>query len=222
MKTRAELKEELLRTIPHGEECKYLAEQEAKLKALQARLQVMQVRRAELRRGITLRERKLRDWKGKIPRLGGIPSASVVASIIQTLPPVMCVAVATIAADAQYVRVSSQFMPALNGLGDFEKVWLILLANAEDSDDSQPEAELDQEHLLYRTSNDRRNVYLVVVNVVACDARTGLLRISCLPTAFAGAEVLDIKPYLAYCEAWPKTSIVNQSKSATPSCGLER
>lgn len=208
MKTRVELKEELLKVIPKGEERKYLAEAESKLNTLQSQLQQLQAKRATIRRGITIRERKLRDWKSKIPRATDIPSVSAVKNAVQALPLVKCLAVGHVSNDVSYISISKRFAPALTGLDGFEKVWLILQAlNDKDGDTHCEEAiSSSQPCQQEKSACHDSNVNFVLVDVVSSDARSGAVHIGNLSITFANAMVLDIKPYLPYCESWPNHS----------------
>lgn len=209
MKTRGELKEELLKTIPKGEESKFLAEAENKLSTLQSQLQQLQAKRATIRRGITIRERKLRDWKSKIPRVTDIPSVSSVEKTVHALPPVKCLVIGHVSGDASSILILRRFAPALTGLDGFEKAWVILHASNSKSDDAHFEetvASTQSSSQEMRTC-DGSGINFALVGIVASDARSGIVHIESLSISYAHATVLDIKPYLPYCEAWPDQSV---------------
>lgn len=188
VKTRGELKQELLTTIPEGEEGKFLLEAEQKLEEMKNRLLELQTQRASTRRGITIRERKLRDWKGKIPRVGDVPDSSEVLKHVKALLPVTCVKIGDIDDNCEILSIGDKYVGALSGLSGFDKMWVILHnKNSTDADETNGE---------FMPS-------AVVVDIVECDEKNGKIKIDGLDQRVGGGVVLDIKPYLPYCEAWP-------------------
>lgn len=177
MKTRSELKRELLKHIPDGDEQLFLSKQEKKLAELQEELHKLEEHRSTIRRAVTIRERKIRDWKGKIPRDGDVPKGSFLgedkastSTVIGQVDP----------NNPSVINIQHFYAPALTGLTDFEKIWIFLAPK-----------------------DDERSVSMKLVNVISWDKKKLTLGIGTL-SDLPGRKIVDIKPYLPYCEAHGK------------------
>lgn len=192
LKTRADLKLELMRTVPPGEESNVLQQVENQLESSRERLAALRTQRVSIMRQISIRERKLSDWKGKIPRTEP-PSVAAAMKEMRRLGEVPCHAVGKLRADG-YIVVGRDFARALTGVDGFEKVWLVVQ---------------DAEGVVRtgRCVGVDEAVCLCLVDVVSCDVKKGLLQVSGIHTS-DGTEVtvLDIKPYLSYCESFAGTN----------------
>lgn len=219
MQSRQALKEHLKKTIAEGEEIEYLRDAEEELSRLQTNLQQLQERRANLRRQITIRERKLLDWKSKIPRAdGALPSADEVAKTMSTLPSAACHEVARISnvnsengKISASLSVKSHFRTGLKGLAGFDKAWLVLVnknmvGELQGDDACGDGIQLPSTQCIPTVSG----IDLVLVDIVNCDERFGMLEIvpvqqlstsSNISPTLAESSVIDIKPYLSYCDS---------------------
>lgn len=179
--TRKQLKAELSKAVPPGAEAAVLAEAEADLLAAQAALAALRKERARNERAISVRERKLADWKGKIPFVGEpSPEAAVVS--LQRAGVMPCTPIADVAQspsaeerlDAESTRLvfRPDFRRALTGLAGFSHVWLI--------------------------TSGEGGVRASAHEVRAIDERAGEVIVG--GTGVDGV-VVDVKPYLAYCDA---------------------
>lgn len=180
MKTRADLKRELSQTIPHGDETAYLSKVEAQLTAARTRLQDLRARRVALSRRISVRERKKQDWKGKIPRREP-PTQQLAISELSRLGSMPTHAVAC--ATDRALRFETPFRTALTGVNGFQFVWVLLYAHGE-------------EEMCHASCVGC--VMLRLVGVEQCHVKEGLLVVD---SSLPNLPVLDVKPYLSYCEA---------------------
>lgn len=217
MQSRQALKEHLRRTVPEGAEGEYLREAEEKLRELQAQLQQLQERRGGLRRQITIRERKLVDWKSKIPRaVDVLPPMNEIAECVSTSRAAACHEVARISqvkteegVTTATLSVLTHFKTGLKGLAGFEKAWLVLaIGEAVHGKMSHDASGNASRHMGPDFSPTSSTVSLVLVDVIDCDEREGKLGIALVPTSndscgdhsLHGA-VIDIKPYINYCDS---------------------
>lgn len=229
MQSRQVLKEHLKKTIAEGAEVEYLREAEDELSRLQTELQQLQERRANLRRQITIRERKLLDWKGKIPRAhGALPSVVEVAESVSTMPSAACHEIGRISElnsengkTLATLIVTSHFRTGIKGLAGFEKAWVVLankklehgefLHDDDNDDDNDSVACGVNEMKPIRGScmPSASGVDLVLVDVVNCDECSGTLIVALTEPSIGRsysyslveATVIDIKPYLSYCDS---------------------
>ncbi|KAI0561473.1 YaeB-like protein [Gracilaria domingensis] len=198
VKTRAQLKRELNDTLAPGEEGHFLNHVEAQLDRFHHQLADLSARRAAIMRHISVRERKLNDWKGKIPRTTHANEADAQREM-QRAGRMPCICIARFRNQHEIV-VESALCNALQGVEGFSKLWLLCMAPPD---------------LRFRAMCSGRDIYLCLVHVRHCDVRAGLLTID--PIQYEGdsdklnqVAVFDIKPYLSYCEAWTEKQPVMQ------------
>lgn len=190
LKTRAELKRELCQTIPLGEEQDYLTRVETELGALQDELGALRTERVSLMRQISVRRRKLVDWKGKIPRTGQVSTQNA-REELERIGEMSCGRIGKLTS-ADEVQVDKAFASALKGVEGFSKIWLVMTAPRD---------------VLVDGFCTGCEVYLCVVGVKSCCERSGKIAIEGLrvkedTSVLEQVSVIDIKPYLSYCEAW--------------------
>lgn len=202
MKTRADLKRELAATVPLGEEEAFLASATMSLEKSRATLQAFRDERVQLKRLISVRERKRQDWKGKVPRGTNAPTITDAHAEVARAGAAPCHSVAdvTLATDGVHLRFQDEFKRALNGVDGFEKIWVVALA--------PPNAKFEGGQCVTGAVGEGQGLYLWLADVVSADDATGVMHVRGLE--FVGDEgrigdvtVVDIKPYLPYCEAWP-------------------
>lgn len=190
LRTRADLKRELCRTIPPGEEQEYLTRVETELSTLQDELSALRTKRASLMRQISVRQRKLVDWKGKVPRTSEASTKSAQEEL-QRIGSMQCHRIGKLIS-AHEVHVEKAFASALKGVDGFSRIWMVIAAPRD---------------LLVDGLCTGCDVYLCVVDVKSCSEKTGKIAIEGLRVKgdvnrLQEATVIDIKPYLSYCEAW--------------------
>ncbi|CAN8076171.1 unnamed protein product [Agarophyton chilense] len=200
-KTRAQLKRELDETLADGEEHAFLHHVEMQLDQLQSQLRDLSATRAAIMRQISVRERKLNDWKGKIPRTADF-SCSDAQREVQRAGQMPCICVARFR-DPQHIFVEKMFCNALQGVERFSKLWLLMLAPT---------------NLRFRALCLGRDVHLCLVQVRACDSKRALLTIDPIPfdgdpNQLAHTIIFDMKPYLSYCEAWTEKPLVGYAET---------
>eukprot|EP00178_Gracilaria_changii_P025108 TRINITY_DN766_c0_g1_i1.p2 TRINITY_DN766_c0_g1~~TRINITY_DN766_c0_g1_i1.p2 ORF type:complete len:229 (-),score=35.58 TRINITY_DN766_c0_g1_i1:4531-5217(-) len=190
LKTRAELKRELNETLASGEEVDFLNGVEKQLDHFHNQLTELNATRATIMRQISVRERKLSDWKGKIPRTGDVNLREAQREL-QRVGRMPCTRIARFR-NAREIVVEKALYNALQGVEGFSKLWLLLLAPT---------------GLRFHASCTDNDLCLCLVHVHVCDAKSGVLTID--PMQFEGdsnkldqVSILDMKPYLSYCEAW--------------------
>lgn len=202
MKTRADLKRELAATVPLGEEESFLASATASLEESRAALQAFRDERVQLKRLISVRERKRQDWKGKVPRGTDPPTVADAHAEVARAGTAPChrVADVTLVADGVHLTFRNEFKRALNGADGFEKIWVVVRA--------PPHARFEGGRCVTGDAEDGQGLYLWLADVVSADDASGIVHVRGLE--FVGDKgrigdmtVVDIKPYLPYCEAWP-------------------
>lgn len=227
MKSRRELKEYLQNSLPPGSESQYLRENEEKLDRLQTELKGLQEQRAQLRRQITIRERKLLDWKSKIPRVGNtLPAICEVADNTESMSDIMCHDVGQLTLSQCFennrrefiLSIRSQFIPGLKRLADFKKIWLVIFSSSQDIPSHCGESfkTCDDQHCVVLSCQGNcfpinSKLSLLLVDLLHCDERTGILRLSptlscphqssISPALMGNVTVVDIKPYISYCDS---------------------
>lgn len=170
--TRAELLSALDAATPAGGERACLSSNEALLRGSRARLDALRARRAMLARLVSVRARKRRDWKSKIPRGGvGVPDVRHARGCLSRAGPAPCVTLCLPTSLPAGVALRPCLRPTLAGLAGFSHVWVIV-----------------------RERDARLALHLARL----CQVR-GHSLVLCPPPP-PGA-VLDLKPYLAYCDA---------------------
>lgn len=223
LKTRATLKRELMETIPHGSESAYLAKTEEDLLAAQHRLRDLRDEHVRIMRLISVRERKLRDWKGKVPRATDADPTLADAQVeLARAGEMVCHRVASVLGGGRVLKFGAAYAKALDGLGGFAKLWVIMLVPASAASALACGECVPGVSRATREGSTSSRLFLNVVDVVTCDVAAGVVEMSGLIAANVesnfGAEaltkmlndvvVLDVKPYLSYCEAWPESPIV--------------
>lgn len=180
MKTRSEMKRELQKHIPNGEEHLFLSTQEKRQEELQEELHRLEERRSTIRRAVTIRERKIRDWKGKIPREGDVPDKKSVRSFVGKNKTSISTVIGEVDHnDPSVINIDQFYAPALTGLTDFEKAWVFFAPKEE------------------------KSASMELVNVISWDRKKLTLRTD-RSSNLSGRKIVDIKPYLPYCEAHGK------------------
>lgn len=202
-KTRATLKRELSSTIPAGEESSFLASAAAALEESRRQLQTLRAERAAIRRQISVRERKRQDWKGKVPRPAGDPGRTEALAELARCGAASCRRVASIQEGngRLQLRFLDSFKAALSGLEGFAKMWIVAIAPVW--------VEVQEGRCC--AGEGGKSVYLWLVDVEGFDVKEGVVQIAGMSFEFGGDVmgeilVLDVKPYLPYCEAWPFNS----------------
>lgn len=191
--SRAQLKAELHESIAKGDEEDVLRLHTTRLRGLQQRLEALQKKRARVRREMTIRERKLRDRKGKVPRMHPGDSPQQAREDVADSGVMNGTMVGCVAADGGSLVVHTAFRRALSDVHGFQKLWLVLMAPA-------------------------HSLVLSLVHVVACDTAAGTVVFDSAD-AISDAAVLDIKPYLPYCEAWPASTA--ETAASSTATGVE-
>lgn len=219
LRTRAALKRELLRTIPQGAEKAYLERSAAALTCAQERLSALREERVKLRRAISIRERKLRDWKGKVPRTHE-PTQQDVARELERCGEMPLARIGLFDGRCRAITVHAAYARALTGLDGFDKAWLIV---AVPCGDDCVDGGACWPRVTVRGKDGQEQwmrVILQLVSVIRCDVKNALVEVEGLDLQGCGAEdavVIDIKPYLSYCEAWPDDA--DSDRAASMSLG---
>lgn len=230
--TRATLKREYDRSIPDGEEGAELEQALTSLATARQRLKELRASRVEIARRASEHKRKLHDWKGKVPRAIGEPVPDVPdESADMPFVPIARITRATRAArdrgqgallfDPQYVR-------AVEGLERFSKAWVIMFAES----NVDVEMACTNQSLCYPARWDTLcpqrdcsclQVYLVLVDIVERRGRSlkdkDYLIINGLDadkilSQNGAVFVVDVKPYLSYCEAVPSDAQKSHDEDA--------
>lgn len=203
--TRGELKKKLLQEVPKGAESAFLKQTTECLQEMQTSLQRLQTQRTELRRLITVRERKLKDWKCKIPRYGPPPSVDSIRESLTKMSTMRACAIGCMT-PAGHILFAPEFRGGLTGLAGFDKAWIVVIAP---ENDVLSCASCSTISACVSTSSDS-DPLLLLVDVLACNIGSGVVRISRMcgesQPCLSGGLVVDVKPYLSYCEAWPDPS----------------
>lgn len=208
MKTRADLKRELIATVAPGEEISYLNSATSALEEARVALQSLRDERVRLKRLISIRERKHQDWKGKIPRGDSAPTRDDAQAEVARAGTAPCHRVADVTVggnDGTFELVfRDEFKRGLSGVMGFEKIWVIAVAKGESL--------FRGGRCMVGNREERdQGLFLWLANVVAVDEKTGIVKIEGVELTEDECKVediaiLDIKPYLPYCEAWPSSN----------------
>jgi tRNA (Thr-GGU) A37 N-methylase len=208
--TRATLRREYEATVPVGDESALLQSELRVLEDARERLRALRTTRVDLARRAAEHRRKLHDWKGKVPRALGAPPPEE-CPVTADMP---CVAIAELVRPTRLGRENGtaalRFLPpyvrAMEGIERFEKAWILLraveyihLAGARNPSLCQPELLESKLHLVLVDVVERRgrsavDKELLIVNGIDADAVLAQSK---------DVLVVDIKPYLSYCEAFP-------------------
>ena len=191
MKTRAELKRELNTTIPEGEELTYLSQVETSLSTARSNLNQLRSQRAKLMRQISVRQRKLHDWKGKIPRSEEVPTVADAKRELQRLNRMPAYRIGTVSSDGNSIHVYKTYKRALRGVDGFSHIWIIYIYD---------NSTLDLVSTCMSNSG-KHQLRLQLCQVRTINEHTGEITLedTSLPSS---VTVVDIKPYLRYCESW--------------------
>lgn len=200
IKTRAALKQELSSTVSPGEETSFLASAVSSLEESRRHLQALREERAAIQRQVSIRARKRQDWKGKIPRPSGDPSRSEAIAELKRCSDAWCHRVASIRVrdGCWQLGFCDEFKAALSGLEGFAKIWIVAVA---------PKG-LEFPAGKCCTGEGSRDVYLWLADVEAVDVKGGVVKIAGMNFEVSGNAleevlILDVKPYVPYCDAWP-------------------
>jgi tRNA (Thr-GGU) A37 N-methylase len=203
VRTRGAFRREYEATIPEGCEATALAEATAELDATRERLRELRARRVDLVRKTAEHVRKLHDWKGKVPRPLGAPIPSVeVADPSAAMP---CRVVARVREtrseemeDGQLCLVFSKpYVRALEGVERFDKAWVIGMTadcgggGGAHRSWNNPALRMVLVDVVERRGRNAQNKEVLVVRDGGGDALESLI----------GVSIVDVKPYLSYCEA---------------------
>jgi len=177
-KTRIELKQLLSRLTPTGEEQGLLEDAERQLVSVQDEIRALTAHSIAVGRDISVRERKLADWKGKIARENMQPPTRALER----------------AGEMDWVSIGhfyentlvlhKIYRRSIMGLSGFSHAWLILVAS----------------------HSNTINIRTVAVAMEKVEERNGLIKFDVKGdfSAQLGLEdydIVDIKPYLSYCDA---------------------
>jgi tRNA (Thr-GGU) A37 N-methylase len=229
--TRATLRRDLEQSIPAGQEAEVFLAASAEVDEAVARLRDLREARVALAKRASEHRRKLHDWKGKIPREQGAPAPDISISAKGVMP---CVTVATIVRPPRAARSRGEgallFLPrykrALDGVQRFSKLWVVVLSRG-DVIFSQATGERPAvcQHPGWAAAEGMR-VHLVLVDIVERRGPNAvdkdMLVVNGLNSEAIIAQtgetfVIDIKPYLAYCEAFPNPQEQEQHTLLAPS-----
>jgi tRNA (Thr-GGU) A37 N-methylase len=208
--TRATLRREYEATVPVGDESALLQSELRVLEDARERLRELRTTRVDLARRAAEHRRKLHDWKGKVPRALGAPPPQECPATAD-MP---CVVIAELVRPTRLGRENGtaalRFLPlyvrAMEGIERFEKAWVVLravedihLAGARNPSLCQPEHPESKLHLVLVDVVERRgrsavDKEILIVNGIDADAVLAQNK---------DVLVVDIKPYLSYCEAFP-------------------
>ena len=190
MKTRAELKRELNNIIPENKELAYLSQVETSLSTARSNLNQLRSQRAKLMRQISVRQRKLHDWKGKIPRSGQVPTVAEAERELRRIHNMPTYRIATVSSKGNSIHVGMTYKRALRGVDGFSHIWVIYIYN-----NTAPEL---VSACTSNSSNHQLNLQLCQVRTINEHTGEITLENSFLPSSVI---VVDIKPYLRYCES---------------------
>lgn len=202
-KTRKEMKDHLLATAPEGCETALLERTHLRLNETRRKLVAVRAERAKIMREVSIRQRKMTDWKGKIPRRNE-PTQHDVQRELKRLGQMPCAIVARFEDGVGKLVFDKYLASALTELDGFEKIWIIMTV---------------PEGLSFKLGRCQNNIYLCLADVKKVDVKKGIVYISgLLPSGdlslLKEITILDIKPYLAYCEAMtPSTGNESQSEA---------
>lgn len=113
------MKAHLSRTVPQGEEKEYLEEARRELRLAQEEIARLTKERTKLSREISVRQRKLGDWKGKIPR-GDIEPPTRALQRAGKMP-WTCIA----DLDGSSITIRKEYKRAIEGLRGFSHIWIV-------------------------------------------------------------------------------------------------
>lgn len=111
-------------TYSQRDENLFLSTQEKKQEEFQEELIKFEDRRSTIRRAVTSRERKIRDWKGNIPRECDVQSKTVEGNYVRANKTLASTVIGEVnPIDPSVINIQQFYAPALTGLTDYEKAW---------------------------------------------------------------------------------------------------
>lgn len=228
VRTRGAFRMEYEETLAAGAEAAALSAANAELDATRAHLRALRARRVDLVRRTAEHVRKLHDWKGKVPRPLGAPVPAGAPAGAPTGMPYTPVAYVK-ERDAREMQGGllslvflKPFVRALEGLERFDKAWVLGQPAAAGGNGSAGVHGGDEGagvvrswcnadfvmvlvDELERRGRSAQNKEVVVVRDGGGDALHELL----------GVAVIDVKPYLSYCEAHEEETEKAEAETAT-------
>lgn len=217
--TRGDFRREYEAHLVPGEEASAFRSLSGSLDGARQRLRALRYRRVEVAKRRSEHVRKLSDWKGKVPRSLGAPIPSPKSPGNQYMP---FKQIATVVKPKRFSRENECFMGlqfrlrftrALCGLERFDKAWIIVLSNrgfvggheADAGDIEEVSGVCHRES----TESNQKALHLVLVSIVRkCGSGANASNMVVvraedgdLSERLLDGVVIDIKPYLSYCEA---------------------
>lgn len=206
VRTRGWFRREYESSLAPGEEAAALAAVRAERDAAAARLRALRARRVDLARRSAEHVRKLADWKGKVPRALGAAIPDGPGAAGSGAMPWVAIAEVRRRGEGELALVFvKRFVRGLEGVERFSKIWVLAVpevAAVAQSVDGGSDACAGRGwgndafvmvlvDVVGRVGRGVRDKEVVVVRDGGGDALEQLM----------GATVIDIKPYLSYCEA---------------------
>jgi len=153
----------------------------------------LKTRRVEIKQLIAERERKLMDWKSKFPRGQTPKSGGHIDALMRRGMP--CVQICEVALSDNHNQTElcfrSTFARGLMGLSGFSHVWVI---------SSVEPRRAGAEYLM---ATDGCSLRLTLAQIVEVDEARARVRLAGYRLVQPDEIVVDIKPYIPYCDAWP-------------------
>lgn len=180
-KTRIELKTLLSQVIPTGEEQRVLDDAQRQLKSSQEEIKLLTARSIAVGRDISVRERKLADWKGKIAREGMRPPTRA----LERAGEMDWCSIGNFFENDNTLVLHKMYRRSMMGLSGFSHAWLILVGTERKT---------------------TRTICTLAVAMEKVEENTGVIKFDMEKNEMEMEEcdIIDIKPYLAYCDAASK------------------
>lgn len=181
-KTRKELKALLSQVTPAGEEQGVLEDAERQLKAVQDEIKALTARSIAVGRDISVRERKLADWKGKIARENIPPPTRA----LERAGEMEWVSIGNLCEHGNdnnnnTLVLHKMYRRSMMGLSGFSHAWLILVGRY------------------------CKTIRTVAVAMKKVEEAAGLIIFdNQAQLDLEDFVIVDIKPYLVYCDASSK------------------
>lgn len=223
IRTRGDFRHEYEVSLAPGDEARVFEDVSVSLDVARQRLRDLRFRRVDVAKRRSEHLRKLSDWKGKIPRNLGAPIPSRESCFGTGMP---CKAIATFAGPIRSWRGNrsrvgivfrSKYVRALYGLDLFDKVWLLFTVSQDGYEEGaifpRVKGQLGIcENLGQQAGSNEKQVHLLLVSLLARCGRGSNSNDMIIVEAetpgtpladivHAHAAVIDVKPYLSYCEA---------------------
>lgn len=214
VRTRGSFRREYEASLAPGSEAAALSTVSAELAATRVQLRALRARRVELGRRSAEHVRKLADWKGKVPRALGaaVPEGP---GPVGFMPRVGIAEVRRRGELELGLVFLKRFVRGLEGVERFSKIWVLAVPGKGDG-----VVDGDNASTASGSGNGSRRCWgnddfvMVLVDVVGRVGK-GVRDKEVLVVRdgggnalekLVGATVIDIKPYLRYCEAHPDDS----------------